>query len=439
MKILLIDAIASYVDFALRLMAAGHEVRVFMGPDPKGNRHPAGDGLINKVSSWQGSMKWADLICLADNTKYIKELEGYRREGYPIWGCNVECAEWELKRDRGVEIFEQHGIKTIPSILFKNYDEAIAHLEANTDKRYVSKPLGDADRALSYVAKSARDLHFMLNNWKKTAPKHPFIFQEFHGGVEMAVGAWVGRNGFGQYCLENFEFKKLMPGDVGPNTGEMGTVMKYVACEDSLLFQKVLAPLEPALIREGYTGYIDVAVIIDKQGTPWPLEFTTRPGWPLFQIQQVLHSEPAQWMLDAINGRDTFRPYADIAVGIVMAIKDFPYNFQPREVMCGFPVWGIDEANRYYIHPCEMMLGTGPDLKGSKIVEEPMMVSAGSYVMVASGVGSTVEKAVKQAYKHLGQLEFPNSPIYRNDIGERLKRHLPEVQRLGYATDWELA
>ena len=438
MKILLIDAIASYVDFALRLQAAGHEVRLFMGPDPKGNRHPAGDGLVKKVPDWQSHMKWADLICLADNTKYIRELESYRQQGYPIWGCNVECAAWELARDKGVEIFEECGIPTIPSILFKNYDEAILHLEANLDKRYVSKPLGDADRSLSYVSKSARDLHFMLNSWKKSAPKHPFIFQEFHGGVEMAVGAWVGRNGFGRYCLENFEFKKLMPGECGPNTGEMGTVMKYVPVADSLLAQKVLATLEPALIRSGYTGYIDVAVIIDKQGKVWPLEFTTRPGWPLFQIQQVLHREPCQWMLDAINGSDTFEPYNDVGTGIVMAIKDFPYQFQPRELMSGFPVWGITEQNRYFIHPCEMMLGNAPDVVGSKMTQVPAMVSAGSYVMVVSGVGKTVTESCEAAYKHVKQLEFPNSPIYRDDIGERLHRHLPDVQALGFATDWDL-
>ena len=438
MKILLIDAIASYVDFALRCEAAGHEVRVFMGPDPKGERHPAGDGLIAKVSDWQSHMNWADLICTSDNTKYVRELESYRKQGYPIWGCNVECATWELARDKGVELFQQHGIKTIPSIRFNNYDEAICYLEANPLKRYVSKPLGDADRSLSYVSKSSRDLLFMLNNWKKTAPKHPFIFQEFHGGIEMAVGAWVGHNGFGQYCLENFEFKKLMPGEVGPNTGEMGTAMRYVKLEDSLLFQKVLAPLEAALIREEYTGYIDVAVIIDKKGTPWPLEFTTRPGWPLFQIQQVLHKEPVQWMLDAINGTDTFEPYDDIGLGVVVAIKDFPYQFQPRKLMCGFPVWGLTEKNRYYFHPCEMMCGAAPELVEGQLTTVPMMVSAGSYVAVVSGVGKTVTDATESAYDHLKGLELANSPMYRNDIGKRLHAQLPILQELGYATCWEL-
>jgi phosphoribosylamine---glycine ligase len=438
MKILLIDAIASYVDFALRCQAAGHEVRVFMGPDPKGLRHPAGDGLVKKVTNWQAHMKWADLICTSDNTKYVKELEGYRKEGYLIWGCNVDCATWELQRDVGVEVFERAGIKTIPSILFKNYDDAIAHLDKNPEVRYVSKPLGDADRALSYVSKSSRDLRFMLTEWKKHAPKHPFIFQEFHGGIEVAVGAWVGRNGFGKYCLENFEHKKLMNDDIGPNTGEMGTVMKYVPIAESLLAQKLLLPLEAELIRQGYTGYIDVAVIIDKKGVCWPLEFTTRPGWPLFQIQQVLHREPVQWMLDACNGTDSFEPYDDVAVGLVCAIKDFPYNFMPREAMCGFPMWGLTEKNRYFFHPAEMQLGEAPELDGGKLVQIPMMVSAGSYMGVVSGVGKGVEAAVEHAYENLKQLEFANSPMYRTDIGKRVTKQLPELQKMGYMTNWRL-
>lgn len=438
MRILLIDAIASYVDFALRCEAAGHEVRVFMGPDPKGLRHPAGDGLVTKVAHWRSSMGWADLILTSDNTKYVKELEGYRELGYPIFGCNVECAAWELARDKGIAIFDAAGIPTIPSILFKNYDEAIAHVEANPEVRYVSKPLGDADRSLSYVSKSSRDLRFMLTEWKKRAPKHPFIFQEFHGGTEVAVGAWVGRNGFGKWCLENFEHKKLMNEDVGPNTGEMGTVMKYVEIGKSKLAQELLLPLEAELIRQGYTGYIDVAVIVDKKGKCWPLEFTTRPGWPLFQIQQVLHKEPCQWMLDACNGTDSFQPYTDVAVGIVVAIKDFPYDFQPRETMCGFPVWGLTEKNRYYFHPAEMMLGSAPELANGKLGQVPMMVTAGSYVAVVSGVGAGVEAAIAHAYENLADLEFANSPMYRTDIGERVCRQLPELQELGYMTEWEL-
>lgn len=438
MKILCIDATASFLDFAMRCEALEHEVRVFMGPAKDGSRYPIGDGLLTKVDNWQGSMKWADLIIVSDNAKYVHELENYRRAGYPIFGPNKEGTDWELERGDGQDVFKDHGIECIPSTIFKTYDEAIAFLNKNPEKRYVSKPTGDADKALSYVSKSSQDMMFMLGYWKKKINKKvPFLFQEFVPGIEMAVGGWMGRDGFLSHFLENFEFKKLMPGDVGVNTGEMGSAAKYVTAEESLLARTVLLPLESALIRMGYTGYIDVAVIIDKKGTPWPLEFTSRPGWPMFQIQQALHPDPCQWMLDSINGQDTFKPFDDVAIGIVVAMPDFPYSHSTRKEVTGFPVWGITTKNRFNVHPCEMMLGEGPVLENGKIKSKPMLVTAGDYVMVVTGTAPTICEAKDEAYGTLGQLEIPNSPIYRTDIGCRLEKQIPELQALGYATSWE--
>lgn len=438
MRILLIDASSSFLDFALRCEAAGHEVRVFMGPLKDGSRSPVGDGLLQKVPEWQPSMRWADLILTSDNVKYLKELEGFRARGFPIFAPNTEVTDWELLRGVGQRVFEEHGIPCLPSTVFKTYDEAIEFLRANPEKRYVSKPTGDADKALSYVSKSSQDMLFMLEHWKrKLKAKVPFLFQEFTPGIEMAVGGWVGRDGFLGYFLENFEFKKLMPGEVGVNTGEMGTAMRYVTAEESLLAREVLLPLEAALIRAGYTGFIDVSVIIDKKGTPWPLEFTSRPGWPLFQIQQALHPVPAQWMRDALSGMDTFEPSQEIAVGVVVAMPDFPYSHLTRKEVTGFPVWGMTVKNRYNIHPCEMMLGHAPTLKDGKLSEEPMLVSAGDYVLVTTGTGESVCEAKEEAYAVLKGLEIPNSPIYRIDIGARLEKQLPELQALGYATAWD--
>ena len=398
---------------------------------------PIGDGLITKVENWTSWMKWADLIVTSDNSKYTGQLESWRKEGYPIFGANVCCTAWELERGTGQDVLMKHGIDCIPSTIFNNYDEAIEYLKQNP-KRYVSKPTGDADKALSYVAKDARDMMFMLEHWKRTQKKKvPFLFQEFVPGIEMAVGGWVGRNGFSKYFLENFEFKKLMPGEIGVNTGEMGTAMKYCTAEESLLAQKVLLPLEAELIREGYTGYIDVAVIIDKKGNPWPLEFTSRPGWPLFQIQQILHDDVAGWMLDLINGQDTFEPLQEVAVGIVTAIPDFPYNKLPREVCSGFPIWDVSSSDRFFFHPSEVKLGKAPELQDGVFTTEPCMVTAGAYVFTMSGFGSTVSKARETAYARHKKVVLPNSPIFRNDIGCRLEKQLPELHKLGYATSWD--
>ena len=97
-------------------------------------------------------------------------------------------------------------------------------------------------------------------------------------------------------------------------------VNKVLLCgtpRKSLLADKVLKPLEDFLHGIGYSGYIDVNCIIDDKGNPWPLEFTTRPGWPLFQIQQALHlGDPIQWMLDSLNGKDTFK----VRVGLLAVL-----------------------------------------------------------------------------------------------------------------------
>lgn len=420
---------AASLDYALRCEAQGHEVKVWLPQDKNGARNTVGDGLVTKVANWQSWMKWADLIFLTDNARYIRELERYRAEGYPIFGSNMEGTCWELERGTGQAVLESHGIACIPSVTFSNYDQAIDYLRANP-KRYVSKPTGDADKSLSYVSKSEEDMEFMLQHWKRSLRKKvPFLFQEFVPGIEMAVGGWMGRDGFLGYFLENFEFKKLLPGEIGVNTGEMGTVMKYVTAEESKLAREMLLPLEAALIRIGYTGYIDVAVIIDKKGNPWPLEFTTRPGWPLFQIQQVLHSDVADWMVDALCGVDSFCPKTNIAVGVVVAIPDFPYNKLNREELSGYPIFGVTDSNRYWLHPGELKAG---EFRG-----EPLMVSAGNYLLTVSGVGDSVSEAIEAVYPRVKSLVIPNSPIFRNDIGKRLESQLEELQECGYATEWE--
>src|SRR6202000_537986 len=108
--------------------------------------------------------------------------------GYNIFGPSKEAADWELDREIGQEVFRKHGIKVPPYKIFSNYDKAIEYVKKE-DRRFVSKPSGDADKALSYVAKSPEDLVYMLTRWKANNKlKGEFILQEFIPGIEMAVG-----------------------------------------------------------------------------------------------------------------------------------------------------------------------------------------------------------------------------------------------------------
>ncbi len=436
MRLLIIDQIGSVgLDLAMRAQKDGHDVRLVI--DPNGRQKDVGKGLVHVAPDHRPWLRWADLIFVTDSMKHIHELDRCRAAGMKIVGPSVESAQWEVNRSTGMKVMAKAGIPIPTYKEFKDYDSAIAYVKRE-DRRFVSKVVDGSvkDKSLSYCAKTPEDMLYMLQRWKKLA-KLPgaFILQDFIGGTEMAVGGWFGPHGFSAGWCENWEFKKLMNDDMGVATGEQGTILRYVRA--SRLARKVLAPLEEALSKVDYVGYIDVNCIIDDAGTPWPLEFTMRPGWPTFNIQMALHEgDTAEWLLDLANGRDAHnRVMNAVAAGVVVSIPDYPYSHATKKEITGVPIYGLKPEDWEHVHPCEMMLGFAPKRIAGKFADVPMMVTAGDYVMVVSGTGVDVKEATDTVYRRLGKLVMPNSPMYRTDIGRRLKKQLPKLQAKGYAAD----
>lgn len=434
MRVLIIDPAGAGLDIAIRMQQDGHEVVMVIKETTKSEH--IGLGFVKVERDHAPWLRWADLIVMADNVKYLRDLDAFLAENdTPYIGPSQAAAEWELDREKGMEMFRKAGISVAPYKEFTDFAKAVAYVKKE-DRRFVSKPSGDADKALSYVAKTPADLVYMLERWAKNGKYKamPFILQEFIGGTEMAVGNWMGPHGFSSGWCENFEFKKLMNGDLGVATGEQGTVLRFV--KKSKLADKVLKPLEKELLKLGYTGYVDVNCIIDEKGTPWPLEFTMRPGWPTFNIQMALHDgDHAEWLTDLASGRDpkNFR-LDEIACGVVLSIPDYPYSHMTRKDVIGVPVYGLTGAMWNNAHLCEMMLADAPnDVKGN-VVTLPTPCSAGDYLLVMTATGSTVRQAAASCYRRLKKLTVPNSPMYRTDIGARLKDQLAPLQAMGYAS-----
>ena len=225
-RLLLIDNSSNCLDMAIRAKAAGWDVRWYDAPRPDGNPRLAGTGMFEKIQDFNDikrkHLDWADLIYLPDNVKWIDMLEPYRQQGYPILAPSIEAAKLELDRKAGQQAMSSVGIPIMQSKEFYDYDSAISFVKKNP-QYLVSKPSGDANKALSYVASDPADLVYMLNRWKsrpdlkKAAQAEGFILQERKYGVEMAVGGWFGPHGFSQYFYENWEYKKLMADDLGVN------------------------------------------------------------------------------------------------------------------------------------------------------------------------------------------------------------------------------
>jgi phosphoribosylamine--glycine ligase len=436
LRILIISVYAEYeLDWALRCAAGGHQVKMFSrqadkrGPD-------VGSGMIERVEDFNPWMRWADIVFCSDNTKYIARIEQWRREGVLVIGPTQQTANWELDRMLGMKVFKDHGFDLPDYREFSDYDKALAYV--NKEQRaFVSKPCGDEpDKTLTYVAPSARGLMYMLERWKRQQKlKGKFILQEKVSGVEMAVTGFFGPAGWARGWTENWEHKKLFPKDLGPGTGEMGTVIRVV--KRSKLAEKTLVPLTDLLHQEGYCGAIDVNCLIGEAGEVWPLEFTMRPGVPLFQIQQALiDGDHAEWLRDLAEGRECNPPwiYDTFAVGIVMVIGDFPHSHATNKEVVGVPIYGVNRFNRDSIHPSMVMMGeVWQDIDG-KLVKTPGWVTAGDYVLTATGIAETVQDARNKALRALDPLkETPASPFWRHDIGNRLAKEFPLLQERGYA------
>lgn len=436
MKVLVISSLSSEgLAFALRCVSAGHTVRLFLG---KHANKTTGDGFrgLEKVKEWLPSIQWADLVFVTDNVAFMPALDRVRKAGAPVFGPSTASASLEIERKEGMQFLEAHGIECPPYKTFKTLKEAESFLRKDGG-RFVFKTMGDEeDKSLSYCSKSAADMIARLQRWQKLGLKlkGACMLQEFIEGTEFAVSRWMGTGGFiGKPC-ENFEFKKLLSGDCGPNCGESGTLIAYV--DDSKIFDEAMKPLEADLLALGHLGAIDVNCIIDDKGKVWPLEFSARPGWPIFNIMGALHEgDPAQWMLDALHGKDTMEVSEKIAAGVVLAQPDYPHSNLTKAETDGVPIYGVTRENKKYIFPQDVKRQMMPVMRGAEIIEAPTWVSAGDYLAVVTGTGRSVSQACERAYATLKELHVPDG-MWRSDIGEALEEKIPELQKHGYATEF---
>lgn len=434
MRVLFVEKHADgLLDIAIRAQRAGHHVHYWL-QDYNQYKTPVGRGLVNRVSDWRDVIARMDLVLLGANDYAMGEFEAWRQRGIPVIGGTRESARWESDRAYGMKMFQRAGIPVPPFKEFTDYNAAIEHVKKQ-DRAFASKPSGHCDdKSLSYVSREPEHLIYKLDQWKRSGKRSGlnFILQEKVSGIEMAVGAWFGPGGFAPGLELNWEHKKLMAGNLGPNCGEMGTVLCYVARDR--LFDKVLKPLETLLHKIRYVGNVDVNTIISDDGSVHPLEFTMRCGWPALNIEMALFRVD---FCEFLAGLAAGKPPKDAhwldepAVGVVLAHADFPFSHATKKEVVGVPIYDIDEADDD-LHFAQVMLGEAPhppDYGNARC-----LVSAGDYLMIATGTGSTVQEARRRAYQAVHRPQMPSEPFYRPDIAERLVRQLPELHRLGFAT-----
>ena len=436
LRVLVIDVECQGLDFCLRCIAEGHQVRWW-----RETKRPVGKGFpgLTIVDDWRASMAWAGrdgLIVMTGNAKFCRELDRFREFGFAIFGPTERSAELEIIREKGMRAMEAVGIEIPPYECFDTLKDAEAFAR-KSDRAWVFKPLGhEDDKSLTYCSKDPADLVGWLQRQQVRGmkPKGKVMLQEkIEMLAELGVSGWLGPEGFlPERWHSCFEHKKLLSGDLGPNTGEEGSVCCYFA-EDKLAKQ-CLKPMEPILKTMGHRGDFAVGVGIDNKGRCWPFEFTARQGWPAFFIQTASHKgDPAQWMRDLLDGKDSLKVDRRVAIGVVASQPPYPRYDGKEDCVVGNPISGADEAWDD-IHPVMMAIDKGPVMDGGKVVDRKGYQTAGEMVMVVTGLGATVAKAQDAVYGSLGEVAWTDMQ-YRDDIGDKLEASLPKLHRYGFATE----
>src|ERR1700751_1251064 len=314
-------------DIAWQVSKEGHEVRYYI--QDKKERDIA-DGFVAKCKDWEKDAEWADILIFDDTLGQGEKAQALRAAGKKVIGGTPYSDRLEDDRSFGQEELKKAGVNIIPYFEFANFDDAIEHVAQNPG-RYVIKPSGEAQnvkrRLFVGEEDDGQDVIYMLEAYKKALSDEIKVFQLQRRvtGVEVAVGAFFNGKNFIFPVNINFEHKKLFPGNIGPPTGEMGTSMFW--SEPNRLFTQTLLKMESKLAQEGYVGYIDLNCIVNNNGI-YPLEFTSRFGYPTISIQQEGILTPiSDFFWELANGLEPkWRTRSGFQLGVRIVVPPFPFD-----------------------------------------------------------------------------------------------------------------
>jgi phosphoribosylamine--glycine ligase len=322
--------------------------------------------------------------------------EELRRQGKPVVGGSTYTDRLEDDRGFGQQELKAAGVSIISQENFTSFDDAVAYVQSNPN-RYVIKPSGEAQniKRLLFVGEEddGRDVIQVLQDYKRfwSDKMTEFQLQKRIMGVEVAVGAFFNGREFVTPVCVNFEHKKLFPGDIGPATGEMGTSMFW--SDPNKLFNATLKKMEAKLAEARYSSYIDINCIVNNNGI-YPLEFTSRFGYPAISIQQEGLLTPMGELLRELAAGTTtsLRARSGFQIGVRIVVPPFPYNDpETLENTSKDSVILFKTPSREGVHIEDVRTADG----------EWLVTGTSGVVLIVCGAGPTMRQAQRQAYNRV--------------------------------------
>ena len=340
-------------------------------------------------------------------------VDTFRAAGLKIFGPTQRAAQLESSKDFAKNFMVRHGIPSGAYVTFS--DAATAHTYIDQQGApIVVKADGLAAGKGVVVAHTLAEAHaavdMMLVDNKMGDAGARVVIEEFLDGEEASFIVMCD----GEHVLPlatSQDHKRLLDGDLGPNTGGMGAYSPAPVVTPRLharIMREIILPTLSGMAQDGmpYTGFLYAGVMIDAQGNPKVLEFNCRMGDPETQpIMLRLKSDFLMLLEHAVNGTlDKIEAEWDrrTALGVVLAAANYPEQPRTGDVIIGLPV---AEEDYHVFH-------AGTLLDGDQVV------TAGGRVLCVTALGDNVKLAQRRAYEIAQGIHFYGCQM-RRDIGYR--------------------
>lgn len=428
MKFLLVSKNGDFAGGALRLQEEGNQVTMLIQGDQAKDTL---DNLVPQVDSLpEGLRKEPDCI-IFDMVRQGPLADRLRKVGHTVIGASAFQDKIELDRMFGMDMAKRQGIKVPDYTKFGKAEwKKAAAFAKESGKRYVLKPLGNANVELTYVAKDAEDMGKFLE-WASNTGKieTDFILQEFVDGIELSTEVWFSGGNPVFPPNGTMEEKKFMVGNVGPNTGCQGSVMWPYPVAEPRIVQQTLKKLYPGLKAMNYTGCLDINTIVGDDGKAYFLEFTARFGYSaIYAMAEILKDDLGQVLYDCARGELKKMSFRN-EFGMAIRISVPPYPLESRSPGHAEIVQeSKDKPVRNVPLGHSWLLDIKKDLKK----DELLTAGIDGAILEITASGKTVDSARESLYKMVKEVDLPDMQ-YRNDIGERPKEQLPKLRKLGFS------
>ena len=355
----------------------------------------------------------ADLVVVGPEVPLVAGLvDDLERAGIAAFGPSGDAARLEGSKLYAKEAMREAGVPTAEHTLAASAEQALAHL-ATCSYPVVLKADGlaagkgviiaaDRDEATAAVEAFFTEQRFGATQ---------VLIEEFLEGAELSMLALCDGTNVVPLAPAQ-DYKRIFDGDLGPNTGGMGSYSPVPGIDESAVARTVAEVHEPivALMAERgvpFRGVLYAGLMLTADG-PKVLEFNCRFGDPETQaVLPRLRSDLVDLCLatrepGGLAGVDA-EFTTDWAVTVVLASRGYPEGSSKGDVIDGV----------------EAAVASGAEVThAGTAVEDGILVTAGGRVLNVTALGPDAATARERAYDAAELITFGGRQI-RTDIAAR--------------------